>query len=406
MKNETPKVARFFIFNPLKFGLQEENDTEKVLYFWPQEYTIDKQMADVGLVEALTNFAETFTSEPTSICQTEKVKYILQRPELGWWVVMVVQSRFGEWLDEIGLQNILIHTISQFRLFNGSFERMLENLGEKELRLKLPRLWTPIVTEIELETANIFSSLDGIHFLPVDKHVYLRIQSFVNLIENTFECILYSSFMYKNFLVWSGLEQDDMLKIYKYLIKHLQMNKSQSSGVLQLEEPVPIFLGPNLTSHQLVTIRMNDCFCSFIANWDNATQKNSFLSQLQHLINHQLEMLSLVIGEHAKKNIVQSDEFQYLYFNHMNLAIKNTLYLQTLSADVIRVLNQMHSDFHRDDKLRELIIGTLNEGWIAGRKSDQREFYVYFDQKSAHLLEINEEVKKLAQTYFKDIFID
>jgi len=157
MKNETPKVARFFIFNPLKFGLQEENDTEKVLYFWPQEYTIDKQMADVGLVEALTNFAETFTSEPTSICQTEKVKYILQRPELGWWVVMVVQSRFGEWLDEIGLQNILIHTISQFRLFNGSFERMLENLGEKELRLKLPRLWTPIVTEIELETANIFS---------------------------------------------------------------------------------------------------------------------------------------------------------------------------------------------------------------------------------------------------------
>jgi len=90
----------------------------------------------------------------------------------------------------------------------------------------------------------------------------------------------------------------------------------------------------------------------------------------------------------------------------MNLAIKNTLYLQTLSADVIRVLNQMHSDFHRDDKLRELIIGTLNEGWIAGRKSDQREFYVYFDQKSAHLLEINEEVKKLAQTYFKDIFID
>jgi hypothetical protein len=39
--------------------------------------------------------------------------------------------------------------------------------------------------------------------------------------------------------------------------------------------------------------------------------------------------------------------------------------------------------------LHELIIGTLNEGWIAGRKADQREFYVYFDQKSAHLLEIN-----------------
>jgi len=30
------------------------------------------------------------------------------------------------------------------------------------------------------EKADIFSSLDGIHFLPVDKNVYLRVQSFIN----------------------------------------------------------------------------------------------------------------------------------------------------------------------------------------------------------------------------------
>jgi len=90
----------------------------------------------------------------------------------------------------------------------------------------------------------------------------------------------------------------------------------------------------------------------------------------------------------------------------MNLAIKNTLHSLAITPDVIRVLNQMHADFKKDEKLHELIIGTLNEGWIAGRKADQREFYVYFDQKSAHLLEINEEVKKLTQIYFKDIFID
>lgn len=57
-KNEPAKVSRFFIFNPVKFGLYEDNDTEKLLYFWPQEFPMDKKMVDVGLVEALTNFAE------------------------------------------------------------------------------------------------------------------------------------------------------------------------------------------------------------------------------------------------------------------------------------------------------------------------------------------------------------
>jgi len=51
-------------------------------------------------------------------------------------------------------------------------------------------------------------------------------------------------------------------------------------------------------------------------------------------------------------------------------------------------------------------VGTQNDGWVVGRKSDQREFYVIFDQKSAHLIEINEEVKKLRSTYFNNIFID
>jgi hypothetical protein len=55
---------------------------------------------------------------------------------------------------------------------------------------------------------------------------------------------------------------------------------------------------------------MNDCFCVFIVNWDNGQAKNTFLSQLHQLIENQLGMLSRVIGEHAKKNIMyeESDE--------------------------------------------------------------------------------------------------
>lgn len=60
----------------------------------------------------------------------------------------------------------------------------------------------------------------------------------------------------------------------------------------------------------------------------------------------------------------------------------------------------------RNEKLEEVLVGTMSDGWVVGRKSDQREFFVVFDQKNANLLEINEEVKKLSSAYFKDIFID
>ena len=74
------------------------------------------------------------------------------------------------------------------------------------------------------------------------------------------------------------------------------------------------------------------------------------------------------------------------------------------------------------------MVRTQDDGWIVGRKSDQREFYVIFDQKNANLLEVNgmksppfqnwsrrdahhlsalaEEVRKLSSTYFNNIFIE
>lgn len=62
----------------------------------------------------------------------------------------------------------------------------------------------------------------GIHFLPVDKNVYLRIQSFLNYCENALDAIKYSAFLYREYLVWSGLEQDDMRALYRWLMRKLR----------------------------------------------------------------------------------------------------------------------------------------------------------------------------------------
>lgn len=68
---------------------------------------------------------------------------------------------------------------------------------------------------------DLFATLDGIHFLPVDRNVYLRIQCFINLCENQFGCIKYCSFLYKDHLLWSGLEQDDIRVLLRFLINYV-----------------------------------------------------------------------------------------------------------------------------------------------------------------------------------------
>jgi hypothetical protein len=73
--------------------------------------------------------------------------------------------------------------------------------------------------EFSNSQCNMFlPSLIGIQFLPVNKNVYLKIQSFLNCLEHTFDPIRYTSFMYKNQLVWSGLEQEEMKILYKFVV--------------------------------------------------------------------------------------------------------------------------------------------------------------------------------------------
>lgn len=127
----------------------------------------------------------------------------------------------------------------------------------------------------------------------------------------------------------------------------------------------------------------------------------------------------------------------------MNLAIKTSIkQKQSFSQTVInKIINDIHADFERygrcseyipspeisnrsPENINEVMIRLNNDAWIVGRKSDQREFYVIIDNTHANLSEVNgkvfnlcvcvcainflslEEVKKLSQAYFGNIFMD
>lgn len=52
-----PKVERLIVYNP-DFGPYEENEMEKIIFYYPESYDKNVQMSDIGLSEALTNITK------------------------------------------------------------------------------------------------------------------------------------------------------------------------------------------------------------------------------------------------------------------------------------------------------------------------------------------------------------
>jgi hypothetical protein len=144
---------------------------------------------------------------------------------------------------------------------------------------------------------------------------------------------------------------------------------------------------------------------------------NAFLvakfRKLSAMLNEQTERV------HNTSSRLES-KFRFLYFNHMNLALKTSLNSSTspLSMEAIKIIRTMHADFatksfknkdvsHQDFGPDEVCVKTRNQGWIVGRKATQshREFFVIVDEGAGNLADIKSEVDELARSYFYNIFI-
>ena len=55
------------------------------------------------------------------------------------------------------------------------------------------------------------------------------------------------------------------------------------------------------------------------------------------------------------------------------------------------VLNRMHADLAAGDA-REIALKTASDGWLVGRLSGAREFYMLFDAKYTNFSEVHQEV--------------
>lgn len=458
--NCTVSLENFYIFNS-QLGTKEGEEHKKILFYHPQETETDVQIRNVGLSEAVVKFTETFNpSGPCRTMHTQKTKQFFHQPEDNFWMIMTVGIPFShrakdgqhsvEYHNEDVQDNVFLNVLKlsyvMFRFFQGTFHSMVTKSGVDYLRQRITMFFSRYLVSLKLNNTDVTDIFNGICFLPLDKNTFLKVHCFVNLIETSFSQIKYVAFLYNEQLVWSGLEQEDMQILYKYLVTSLYpfcLESEIHMGPLSPNRPsLPPFshshygrfvTGPPSLSDSsnmgkvpkvhvsaitddreycLVVYRaLSASVCLLI---DSSFQLHfEFYKKLDSFLGPQLTSLASHIADvYSKKSVSVSGEpqFKYIYFNHMNLAQKSTIHVGfksnavTVPPEVMKLLTDVNSDIKSLDQCGEIFIKSMTDCWVVGKVSDERELYVFINQKNANLIDVSDEVKKLCSSHFENIF--
>ncbi|GIX67544.1 vacuolar fusion protein CCZ1 homolog [Caerostris darwini] len=455
-------LGSFFVFNS-SYCRYENDEKNKILYYYPAEIDLNTKVRTVGLCEAVIKFTGTFGTSPCEALHTQKTKQVFLEPEPGFWMVMILnvpcqqKNRDGQifmeyFTDEIQdhiYQSLLLKSYRMFTLMHGTFNSIVGERKENValLRKKLNEFYENYLMNLKSSDADLLDIFQGIHFLPLERNSFLKILCFINQVEEKFRCIKYSVFLYNDQLVWSRLEPEDTQILYQHLslelipsfidseLKGGAFSPSRTSpfgpgshfgrfmtgpksmeDLSSLQKIPKIYLNNGQICCYLIAYRaLNATICLLVE--DSVELKLEFFKNLDAELGNQLSNLASEIGEHYSKtisqlNAEQQSKFMYMYFNHMNLAEKTTMHADKkctghalIPSDIMKLFGDFYTDLSKMKDSGEIIGKTVTDCWVVGKLSDERELYVILQQKNANIVEVNDELKKLSASNFQSIFI-
>eukprot|EP00055_Hartaetosiga_balthica_P008520 m.32010 g.32010 ORF g.32010 m.32010 type:complete len:458 (-) comp6352_c0_seq2:57-1430(-) len=438
-------LVNFFVFNDT-FGLREDNEEEKIMYFYPENAPLGMKMKKVGLSSAYINFARPFSPDkPVEIVHTKHMRQAFFQPEPHFWMCMtiklktVVKGKLVEFQEEEVLDESLLSLLKQsyamLKLFEGKLQTILDERGREGLMSLLNIFYKQYLKSIDVENANVVDALNGIQFLPLDKLSYLCIQSFVNSSETSLRGVQETMFLYDHFLVWSGLEQADTLILYRYLtcglLKERTKGKEEGNdGLICLlgaedmsDDDSPIdaptvhhTVGGEIVKSRLVVYKFRSILCCFLVD-SNEAMDIDLHREMNTFLEPRLQELNESIGTDTT-DILDESPYKFLYFNFMNLAQKSSFMdltkgalLESKSSSISEqekvartIMGILHSDLAKEKYECEIVVKTQDENWVVARSADEREVFVLFTNKLSNLTEVEAEMANLSQTEFGNIF--
>ncbi|EGD77640.1 hypothetical protein PTSG_08731 [Salpingoeca rosetta] len=447
------QVKHFSVFNDT-FGLREDNEEEKIMYFFPPQATINEQMKSIGLSMAFINFARPFSPDkPAEVVHTKQTRLVFLSPEPHFWLAMTFLlpyredtsqgKRTLEFLEDdvqdTALQMQLQQAYDMFKLFHGPMQALLDSRDRQGLMTILDTFFTEYFANLRLNDLGVVDAFHGMQFLPLDKRAYLRSQSFINALEIAFPAVKRTLLLYNRHLVWSGLSQQDTRLLYWYLVGGFLRRAATSPTATVTGGTLTCLLGPEDFHDDDSPVHAPACHVAI--NGNSATyrlivyQYNQLLCCLFLDPAHVMDLdLHAYIREHIHSNVAKVEEeirsntrereaeqalpgvvsHKFLYFNFMNQVQKSTflsllepMSQLPLSADdqhAVHIMGRLHHDLAREAYDCELIAKTESDGWVVARKADQREVFVILTNRHTNLIEIEEEMKKMCAVQFNSIF--
>ncbi|XP_048521602.1 vacuolar fusion protein CCZ1 homolog [Dendroctonus ponderosae] len=459
--NQDVDIQNFFIFNS-QLCPKEGEELKKIVYYYPPSDNTEVQVENVGLVEGIIQFTQTFNPDsPVKSLHTGKQRQLFLQPERDFWIVLTIalpvvtkvkeNTSFIEYLEEDVQDNVYESVLRQlydmYRLFWGTFQHTLEQSDLGTLMTKIEKFYNAYLKTLRMAHMDILTVFKGIQYLPLDRHTFLKIQCFVNDVESNMEYIAHTTFLYNEHVVWSGIEPNDMQTIYQYLIDQLlpanvEAELQGGSMPRNLQSPftalrrgrfitgpsnlkqaktvgkVPkiyLFNEDGVLEYYLVVYRALSATVCFFVKGKTELTLDQFKALDEH-INPRLSPIVNSIADYCSKQVVSPSNIQesspkFIYFNKLNLACKSTVHLDNkhtgnvaCSADSLRIMADMKNTSHFLGPSGENIVKTTNDYWVFSKTSNLREFYIVLQQKSASLISISEEVKRLCESELEGIF--
>lgn len=311
---------------------------------------------------------------------------------------------------DVCLDAVLKNAYQLVRLFNGGFGNTGSEASVGALRTTLALLLPPFIASLPpVKQLALPFSLRGIRYFPVDRQTFLSFQSFFHLAQQDFSSIAHGVCVYEDMLVWSSLpDANDTNMFYTYMVTQVlepeaaafSARKNRGLPVAKDPEAPPLFFPYNriwilpldlspFAPHQLVSIaqkipcvhlssppssdpaappaassfrlvvfRHNQLRWCFLVSVSEPLEASSFF--LEHLANFvagPIKKYERTLATLESRAHMGADEpYRYLYFNGMNLALKDTLKLgggskgAALSSETQALLLDMHAAFAGDRK--------------------------------------------------------
>jgi hypothetical protein len=434
-------ISSLFVFNPTLKPVTEhptEDDYKscKLIYYHPETAPLFEQQTHVGLAEGMCMFVQQFSEHPLESIHTEKHTHILYECEKNIWLCIVLNHQDAGQDSFIRQQDLETHPhvlrsiaegfYKNFVLFHGPLAgfRYPEEFG------MLRRILADYSRLFDVEQSRKTDLFEGFYYCPLDRKSYMNVMYGLSQISFGFPDVLHTMLIYDGNIVNTSMPQAGSLIIYSYLSRDKNWRRlvdlkrdlsPQDCAYGRITEyPKKGFLyGKTSSGLHIPTIYLPDVEPSKLIVWVQDALQLVLIVRNKDLTEEELESYRKTLAE-LSPDIIKTisaqfqrtgpseDSFKFLYFNSMNLAIKQSTKLNPIDDQLYRLLvtisAQMKDSTQKYDALVKTIIRTHNAWVMAVKVLDSREIYFVLPPSTAPVNKIEEEVVKFANGYFHNIF--